>query len=125
MPINIAWWSFEEIVVKERLVKIIQSLYKVARSCVIVNGTFIDDFLAQVRFHQGTVLSLWLVIIFIKLPYCHSYQLKITMMKLLERLQNKLSFYVLLADKVYAAIPSNSSFGGVGCMSYVVVSDVN
>lgn len=64
-----------KLVAKELLIKIVQYLYKIARSCVIVNHNFIDDFLARVGLHQGTVLSPLLVIIVTKLSCCHSYQL--------------------------------------------------
>ena len=43
--------------VEEWLVKIVQSMYRSARSHFRVNGTFSDDFLVQLGLHQGSVLS--------------------------------------------------------------------
>ena len=51
----------------ESPVHIMQSLYKIAKSYVIVNDTFSDDFLALVGLPQGTVLNPLLVHIVIKL----------------------------------------------------------
>ena len=51
----------------ESPVHTMQSLYKIARSYVIVNDTFSDDFLALVGLPQGTVLSPLLVHIVVKL----------------------------------------------------------
>ena len=39
------------------MAKIVQSMYRSARSHFIVNGTFSDNFLVQLGFHQGSVLS--------------------------------------------------------------------
>ena len=51
------------------MVKIMQSKYRNAWSHVRVNGTFNDDFLAQVGLHQGLVLSPFLFIIVLEAIY--------------------------------------------------------
>ena len=53
----------------EWLVKIMQSKYSNAWSHIRVNGTFNDDFLAQVGLHQGLVLSPFLFIIVLEAIY--------------------------------------------------------
>ena len=55
--------GFEETVVEEWLVKIVQSMFRNARSHIIVNETFSNDFLVQVGLNQGSVLSSLLFII--------------------------------------------------------------
>lgn len=47
------------------------------------------------------------------------------MVKLLERLQQKASFPVLFAEKVWAMTPSYPGFEGVVCIRIALVSDVN
>ena len=42
---------------EEWLVKIVQSMYRNGQSHFRANGTFSDDFLVQVRLHQGSMLS--------------------------------------------------------------------
>ena len=55
MPTNIVWCALGKLVVENWLViKIVQSIYMNARSCVIVNGNFSDDFLVQVGLPQGS-----------------------------------------------------------------------
>ena len=48
---------------KESLIKIVQSMYRNARSQVRVNGTFSDDFLVQGGLHQGSISNPFLFII--------------------------------------------------------------
>ena len=55
MPTNIVWCALGKLVVEKWLIiKIVQSIYMNARSCVIVNGNFSDDFLVQVGLPQGS-----------------------------------------------------------------------
>ena len=60
---DFVWWAWRKLGVEDRLVKIIQSMYRNTRNHVGVNGTFSDDFLVQVGLHQGSVLSPLLFII--------------------------------------------------------------
>ena len=57
VPRDVVWWALRKIAIEEWLVKIVQLMYRNTQSCVIVNGTFIVDFLVQVGLHRGTVLS--------------------------------------------------------------------
>ena len=45
------------------MVKIVQSMYRNVQNRVTVNGTFSEDFMVQVRLHQGSVSSPLLFII--------------------------------------------------------------
>ena len=51
------WWALKKLGVEEWSVKIVQSMYRKAQSCVRINGPFSHDFLVQVELHQGSVLS--------------------------------------------------------------------
>ena len=56
-------WVLRKLGVEECFIKTVQSMYFDARSRVRFNLTFIDDFLVQVGFHQGSVLSPLLLIL--------------------------------------------------------------
>ena len=56
-------WVLRKLGVEESFIKTVQSMYFDARSRVRFNLTFIDDFLVQVGFHQGSVLSPLLLIL--------------------------------------------------------------
>ena len=51
------WWALRKRGVEEWLVKIVQSMFRNARSHIRVNGTFSNDFQVRVGLHQGSVLS--------------------------------------------------------------------
>ena len=57
MSRDVVWWASRKQGVEERLVKIIQLMYRNTRSHIKINGTFSDDFLVQVGIHEGSVLS--------------------------------------------------------------------
>ena len=57
MSRDVVWWASRKQGVEERLVKIIQLMYRNTRSHIKISGTFSDDFLVQVGIHEGSVLS--------------------------------------------------------------------
>ena len=57
MPLDVVWWALRKLGIEEWLVKIIQSMYRSAQSCVRVNKTFSDDYLAPIELHQGSASS--------------------------------------------------------------------
>ena len=57
MPRDVIWWVLRKLGAEEWLVKIGQSMYRNAQSCVRVNCTVTDDFLVQVGLNKGSVLS--------------------------------------------------------------------
>ena len=66
MSRDVVWWASRKQGVEERLVKIIQLMYRNTRSHIKINGTFSDDFLVQVGIHEGSVLSPLLFIILLE-----------------------------------------------------------
>ena len=54
---DVAWWALTKLDVEERLVKIVQSMYRNARSPDRVIKIFGNNFLVQVGLSQGSVLS--------------------------------------------------------------------
>ena len=54
---DLVWWDLRKLYVEKWLVKIVQAMYRNARSHVRVNETINDSFLGQVGLHQGSVLS--------------------------------------------------------------------
>ena len=57
MPLDVVWWALRKLGIEEWLVKVIQSMYRSAQSCVRVSETFSDDYLAPVELHQGSASS--------------------------------------------------------------------
>ena len=48
---DVVWWTLRKLSVEEGLAKIVQSMYRNARSWVRVTETFSDHFLVQVGLH--------------------------------------------------------------------------
>ena len=63
VPRDFGWWTLRKLGVEEFLAKIVQWMHRNYQSQVRVNGTFSDDFLAQVGLHQCSFLSPLLFII--------------------------------------------------------------
>ena len=63
VPRDDVWWALGKLGIEMQLFKRVQSMHRSARSCVGVNETFSDDFLVQIRLHEGLVLSPLLFII--------------------------------------------------------------
>ena len=63
VPRDVVRWALKKLGVEEWFNKIVQSMYRNARSRVRTDGVFRDDFLVQVGLHQGSVLSPLLFII--------------------------------------------------------------
>lgn len=54
---DVVWWPLRKLSVVEWLVKILQSMYRNAWSCIKVKWTFSDNFVVQVELHQDSLLS--------------------------------------------------------------------
>ena len=63
VPREVIWWSMRMLGVEEWIVKMVQAMYKNARSRVRVGDTYTDEFEVGVGVHQGSVLSPLLFII--------------------------------------------------------------
>ena len=57
VPRKVLWWALSKLGVEEWAFKVVQSMYKFAKSSVRVNGNFSSEFDVKVGVHQGSVLS--------------------------------------------------------------------
>ena len=63
VPREVLWWSMRRVGVEEWLVRVVQSMYKHAKSKVRVGDSYSEAFDVRVGVHQGSVLSPLLFII--------------------------------------------------------------
>ena len=56
VPREVIWWSMRKLQIDERLVRIVQSMYKEVRSRVRVGDEYSNSFDVRVSVHQGSVL---------------------------------------------------------------------
>ena len=57
VPRKVIWWTMRKLGVEERIVKLVQGMYKNVRSRVRVGEGLSDEFKVKVGVHQGSVLS--------------------------------------------------------------------
>ena len=60
---KVIWWAMRKLGVEELAIRVIQGIYKEAKSRVRINGKYSKDFNVNVGVHQGSVLSPLLFII--------------------------------------------------------------
>ena len=63
VPQKVIWWALSKLGVDEWIVRLVQGMYSNARSRVSVGEVYSEEFEVKVGVHQGSVLSLLLVII--------------------------------------------------------------
>ena len=63
VPRDVLWWSMRKVGIDEWVVRLVQSMYKNARSKVRVRDSYSEEFEVGVGVHQGSVLSPLLFII--------------------------------------------------------------
>ena len=63
VPREVLWWAMRKVGVEEWVVRVVQAMYRQAKSKVRVGDTYSDAFNVRVGVHQGSVLSPLLFII--------------------------------------------------------------
>ena len=63
MPLIVIWWVLRKLGVEKWIVQLVQGMYASAQSCVCVSKGYSEEFEVKVGVHQGSVLSLLLFII--------------------------------------------------------------
>ena len=63
VPWKVIWWALRKLGVEEWIVRLVQGMYAYARSHVHVGEGYSEEFEVKVGVHQGSVLSLLLLII--------------------------------------------------------------
>ena len=57
VPRKVIWWAMRKLGVDEWAIRVVQGMYKDAKSRVRINGKYSEDFNVNVGVHQGSVLS--------------------------------------------------------------------
>lgn len=63
VPRKVLWWAMRTVGIEEWVVRLVQGMYRNARSRVMVGGSYSEEFDVTVGVHQGSVLSPLLFII--------------------------------------------------------------
>ena len=66
VPRKVLWWALRKVGIPEWIVCVLQIMYQIARSQVMINNSYSDVFKVQVGVHQGSVLSFLLFIIILE-----------------------------------------------------------
>ena len=66
VPRKVIWWAMRKLGVEEWAIRVIQGMYKDAKSRVRINSKYSKDFNVNVGVHQGSVLSPLLFIIILE-----------------------------------------------------------
>ena len=66
VPRKVIWWAMRKLGVEEWAIRVIQGMYKDAKSRVRINSKYSEDFNVNVGVHQGSVLSPLLFIIILE-----------------------------------------------------------
>ena len=69
VPRKVIWWALRKRGVEEWILRLVQEMYANARNHVRVGEGYSEEFKVNVGVHQGSVLSLLLLSLFLKL--CH------------------------------------------------------
>ena len=70
VPRKVIWWALRKLGVEEWIVRLVQGMYANARNRVRVGEGYSEEFEVKVGVHQGSVLSLLLLIIVLEALSC-------------------------------------------------------
>ena len=57
MPLKVIWWALKKLGVDEWIVRLVQRMYAIARSHVLVSEGYSEEFEVKVEVHQGSVMG--------------------------------------------------------------------